>query len=214
MDPARRGRRTELSGSLSCGAKSPLSTASKGLREGFACGSSKRAERRPAPHVQRRCSSTDKRGKARDMQSRSKVWTQLVTLFLAAGLSAAGGAASAAVSETDAGSEKLEIGDSQPGNYLSALIASADRDTLAAEVYYREALRADPRNPDLLSARSQQRSPMATNRAPMRSPNDCSRATRAIAWRAFPSRFTISNKDNSPPRELTSRAGKPCARAT
>ena len=84
------------------------------------------------------------------MQSRSKVWTQPVALFLAVGLSAAGAAASAAISVTDPGSEKLEIGDSQPGNYLSALIASADRDTLAAEVYYREALRADPRNPDLL----------------------------------------------------------------
>jgi tetratricopeptide (TPR) repeat protein len=52
--------------------------------------------------------------------------------------------------QTERGSEKLEVGDSQPGNYLSALIASADRDTLAAEVYYREALRDDPRNPDLL----------------------------------------------------------------
>jgi tetratricopeptide (TPR) repeat protein len=84
------------------------------------------------------------------MQSRFKVWTQPIALLLAAGLSAAAGAASAAVPETDPGSEKLEIGDSQPGNYLSALIASADRDTLAAEVYYREVLRADPRNPDLL----------------------------------------------------------------
>jgi tetratricopeptide (TPR) repeat protein len=84
------------------------------------------------------------------MQSRLKVWTQPIALLLAAGLSAAGGAASAAVPETDPGSEKLEIGNSQPGNYLSALIASADRDTLAAEVYYREVLRADPRNPDLL----------------------------------------------------------------
>ncbi len=84
------------------------------------------------------------------MQSRSKVWTQPVALFLAVGLSAAAGAASGAVSATDAGSGKPEIGGSQPGNYLSALIASADRDTLAAEVYYREALRADPRNPDLL----------------------------------------------------------------
>src|SRR4249919_2762200 len=88
--------------------------------------------------------------KARHMQTRFKVRTQLAALFLAGGLSAAGAAASAAVSETDAGSQKLEIGDSQPGNYLSALIASADRDTLAAEVYYRESLRADPRNPDLL----------------------------------------------------------------
>ena len=69
------------------------------------------------------------------MQSRSKVWTQLVTLFLAAGLSAAAGAASAAVSAADAGPGKPEIGDTQPGNYLSALIASADRDTLAAVSY-------------------------------------------------------------------------------
>ena len=84
------------------------------------------------------------------MQSRSKVWTQPVALFLAVSLSAAAGAASAAVSAADAGPGKPEIGDTQPGNYLSALIASADRDTLAAEVYYREALRADPRNPDLL----------------------------------------------------------------
>ncbi len=84
------------------------------------------------------------------MQSRSKVWTQPAALLLAASLSVGGGVATAAVSETDAGAEKLEIGDSQPGNYLSALIASADRDTLAAEVYYREALRADPRNSDLL----------------------------------------------------------------
>jgi tetratricopeptide (TPR) repeat protein len=60
------------------------------------------------------------------------------------------GATSAAAIETETGSETLEIGASQPGNYLSALVASADRDTLAAEVYYRESLRADPRNLDLL----------------------------------------------------------------
>jgi tetratricopeptide (TPR) repeat protein len=84
------------------------------------------------------------------MQSRSQSWTSRAALFLAGALSLSSGAASAAAVQTEAGSEKLEIGDSQPGNYLSALIASADRDTLAAEVYYREALRADPRNPDLL----------------------------------------------------------------
>jgi tetratricopeptide (TPR) repeat protein len=83
------------------------------------------------------------------MQSRSQYWTPRVALFLAWALSLSG-AASAAALQTEPGSEKLEIGDSQPGNYLSALIASADRDTPAAEVYYREALRADPRNPDLL----------------------------------------------------------------
>ena len=39
---------------------------------------------------------------------------------------------------------------SQPGNYLAGLIASADRDSAAAEAYYREALRLDPRNPELI----------------------------------------------------------------
>jgi tetratricopeptide (TPR) repeat protein len=81
------------------------------------------------------------------MQSRFKAWTLPAAILLAAVLSAG---ASAAVSETAPGPDKPEIGDNQPGNYLSALIASADRDTLAAEVYYREALRADPRNSDLL----------------------------------------------------------------
>lgn len=84
------------------------------------------------------------------MQSRSQYWTPRLAFVSALALSLSGVAASATAVQTDAGSEKLEIGDSEPGNYLSALIASADRDTPAAEVYYREALRADPRNPDLL----------------------------------------------------------------
>jgi tetratricopeptide (TPR) repeat protein len=83
------------------------------------------------------------------MQSRSQSSTSRIALFLTC-LFLSGGAASAAAVQTEVGSESLEIGVSQPGNYLSALIASADRDTLAAEVYYREALRADPRNSDLL----------------------------------------------------------------
>ena len=44
----------------------------------------------------------------------------------------------------------LQIATSQSGNYLSALVAGADRDTAAAAVYSREALRADPRNVDLI----------------------------------------------------------------
>jgi tetratricopeptide (TPR) repeat protein len=83
------------------------------------------------------------------MQSRFKYWTPRVALVFASALSLSTGVFAAAV-QIESGSEKLEIGDSQPGNYLSALIASADRDTPAAEVYYREALRVDPRNPDLL----------------------------------------------------------------
>ena len=84
------------------------------------------------------------------MQSRSQCWILRLAFFLAAALAVSSSAALAAAIQTEAGSEKLAIGNTQPGNYLSALIASADRDTLAAEVYYREALRADPRNPDLL----------------------------------------------------------------
>jgi tetratricopeptide (TPR) repeat protein len=84
------------------------------------------------------------------MQGRFKYWTPAVALLWTMGLSAGSSGASAEAVETQSGSETLEIGGTQPGNYLSALIASADRDTSAAEVYYREALRADPRNPDLL----------------------------------------------------------------
>ena len=84
------------------------------------------------------------------MQSRSQCWTLRVAFFLAPALAVLSSAALAAAIQTEAGSEQLAIGNTQPGNYLSALIASADRDTPAAEVYYRESLRADPRNPDLL----------------------------------------------------------------
>ena len=84
------------------------------------------------------------------MQGRFKYWTAGAALLSAIGLSAASSGAWAEAVESQSGSEALEIGDTQPGNYLSALIASADRDTMAAEVYYREALRADPRNADLL----------------------------------------------------------------
>ena len=93
---------------------------------------------------------TDSRRKSLNMQSRSQCWTQRTGFFLAWVLSISSIGALAAAVQTEPGSEKLQIGDTQPGNYLSALIASADRDTPAAEVYYREALRADPRNPDLL----------------------------------------------------------------
>jgi len=47
-------------------------------------------------------------------------------------------------------STAFELGESQSGNYLAALVAGADRDTPAAATYFREALRADPRNPELI----------------------------------------------------------------
>jgi tetratricopeptide (TPR) repeat protein len=42
------------------------------------------------------------------------------------------------------------IANTESGNYLAASIASADRDTAAAALYYREALQADPQNLDLV----------------------------------------------------------------
>jgi tetratricopeptide (TPR) repeat protein len=66
----------------------------------------------------------------------------------AAGLSLAGGAALAR--DSIATATPIEAGDSLAGNYLAALVAGADRDTVAAAVYFREALRADPRNADLI----------------------------------------------------------------
>jgi tetratricopeptide (TPR) repeat protein len=44
----------------------------------------------------------------------------------------------------------FEVGDSRAGNYLAALVAGATRDTFAAATYFRETLRADPTNAELL----------------------------------------------------------------
>jgi tetratricopeptide (TPR) repeat protein len=45
---------------------------------------------------------------------------------------------------------QYQLAASEPGNYLAAIVASADRDADAASVYFREALRQDPRNLDLI----------------------------------------------------------------
>lgn len=44
----------------------------------------------------------------------------------------------------------FEVGESSVGNYLAALVAGADRDTMAAATFFREALRADPGNTELV----------------------------------------------------------------
>ncbi len=44
----------------------------------------------------------------------------------------------------------FEVGASLSGNYLAAIIAGAERDTLAASTFFREALRDDPSNRDLV----------------------------------------------------------------
>ena len=56
----------------------------------------------------------------------------------------------ARTNESVAVSAPFEVGESPAGNYLAALVAGAERDTLAASTFFREALRADPRNPELL----------------------------------------------------------------
>lgn len=43
----------------------------------------------------------------------------------------------------------FEVGESASGNYLAAIVAGAERDTLAASTFFREALRDDPRNREL-----------------------------------------------------------------
>ena len=44
----------------------------------------------------------------------------------------------------------FEVGNSAVGDYLSALVAGADRDTVAASTFFREALRSDPGNAELI----------------------------------------------------------------
>ena len=46
-------------------------------------------------------------------------------------------------------STPFEVRSGAAGSYLAGLIAGADRDTLAAATFFREALRQDPRNRDL-----------------------------------------------------------------
>ena len=43
-----------------------------------------------------------------------------------------------------------EVSESPAGNYLAALVANAERDTSAAASFFREALRADPGNTELV----------------------------------------------------------------
>ena len=60
------------------------------------------------------------------------------------------GEASAQTRRSVAVGSPFEVSSSPAGNYLAALIAGADRDTLAASTYFREALRFDPNNRELM----------------------------------------------------------------
>jgi len=83
--------------------------------------------------------------------SRIRAGGRLVNVALLVFALGAAGTAEALASPSPAdASAPPPIGDTQAGNYLSALVAGADRDTPAAALYFREALRADPKNPDLI----------------------------------------------------------------
>ncbi|MCJ2035129.1 tetratricopeptide repeat protein [Methylobacterium sp. J-068] len=71
-----------------------------------------------------------------------------LTLCLAASLSAQ--SARAAQPRESAPVSEYEPAESLEGNFLSAYIAGASKDTAAAASFYREAVKADPRNAELL----------------------------------------------------------------
>jgi tetratricopeptide (TPR) repeat protein len=74
----------------------------------------------------------------------------LRALCLAAATLVAGPAFAARTQAPATESQAFQPADTLEGNYLAAYIAGASRDTAAAARYYREAVKGDPRNPELL----------------------------------------------------------------
>src|SRR5580693_1472623 len=70
-----------------------------------------------------------------------------VLLLLALTFPAGLASAQARARENLAIAAPFEVGESPSGNYLAALVAGSERDTMAAATFFREALRSDPRNP-------------------------------------------------------------------
>ena len=75
--------------------------------------------------------------------ARPVVLCAFAAAFLAAGQSGALGRDSLVAARP------FEVGTSLSGNYLSAIVAHAERDTLAASTFFQEAMRGDPRNHEL-----------------------------------------------------------------
>ncbi|MGH6936460.1 MAG: tetratricopeptide repeat protein, partial [Methylocella sp.] len=73
-----------------------------------------------------------------------------VLVLLALTFPAALASAQARARENLAIAAPFEVGESPSGNYLAALVAGSERDTVAAATFFREALRSDPRNPNLI----------------------------------------------------------------
>src|ERR1700692_3489187 len=70
--------------------------------------------------------------------------------FLIAGLAAASTLLISYTTKADAPPQAVIARTSPAGNYLAARFAGSSRDMAAAAAYYRAALRADPRNEDLI----------------------------------------------------------------
>src|ERR1700731_4024480 len=73
-----------------------------------------------------------------------------VLLLLALTFPAVLASAQARARENLAIAAPFEVGESPSGNYLAAVVAGSERDTVAAATFFREALRFDPRNPNLI----------------------------------------------------------------
>ena len=84
--------------------------------------------------------------RASRFRARLAGFCSLLAIVAATGLPAA----SARTRDPGPSPHPYQVGDSSVGNYLAALVAGADRDTLAAATFFREALRADPGNTELL----------------------------------------------------------------
>ncbi len=82
-----------------------------------------------------------------------QIWSRRLLAATSASVllaSVVGAAPASAARESVNFSSPFEVSESPAGNYLAALIAGADHDTTAAATFFREALRFDPRNPQLI----------------------------------------------------------------
>ena len=84
------------------------------------------------------------------LPGQSRLARTLAPLALIAAAGCLAFAPPAAARQSLAIAAPFEVSESPSGNYLAALIANAERDTAAAASFFREALRADPNNRELV----------------------------------------------------------------
>lgn len=83
-------------------------------------------------------------------QTTSLSWGAALLSTLAVGLAVEPAVARSPGSAERSSKQGFATADTLEGNFLSAYVAGAARDTAAAATFYREALKEDPRNPELL----------------------------------------------------------------